>query len=95
MTIARTVIMSGWNCHIKNRGTILFFESARRPVPHYGGAPVPDFTPLPDLDPDDDTMNVAEAMDEASDSSSNKSSISIYHSYLGNFQTVKVKLFIP
>lgn len=50
------------------------------------GVPVPVLTSLPDLDQDQDTMNIKEAIDEASDSS-------IYHSYLGEIQTDKVKLF--
>ena len=85
------VSMSGWNRHKKKSWHYPDIESARRPVPHCSDVPVPVFTSLPDLDPDDDTTSIAEAMDEGSDSSS--SSSSIHDSYLEDFQTAKVKLF--
>lgn len=61
-------------------------ELAKRPVSHCSDAPVPAFTSLPDLDPDDDKASIAEIIDEASDSSDNSSSIQ-------DFQTAKVQLF--
>lgn len=60
---------------------------SRQPVQHCNGVPILVFTSLPDFEPDHDTMNIAKAMDEASNSSS------IYHLHLGDFQAAKVKPF--
>lgn len=48
---------------------------------------------MPDLDEDDDTMNLTEAVDEDSDNRSNSIS-SINKCQLGGFHTAKVELFI-
>lgn len=83
------VNMSGWNRYKKNLWHYPNLESARRPVPHSSSVPVPVFTSLPELDLCEASCNT-ETMDEGSDSSG---SISSFDTYLGDFQTAKVKLF--
>ena len=48
------VNMSGWNWHKKNLWHYPDIESARRPVPHCSEVPVPVFTSLPDIAPDNE-----------------------------------------
>lgn len=43
---------------------------------------------MPNLHQDDNNLNIAEVMNESSDSSSNNLN-SIYHTYLGDFQIQK------
>lgn len=51
---------SEWNRHKKKSWYYPDIESAKRPVPHCSDLPLPGFTSLPDLDPNDDTISIAE-----------------------------------
>lgn len=82
----------GWNRHKKKKWHYPDRESTRRPVLYCSNVLVPVFALLPDLDADDDSTNIVEAMNKGSDSCSSSSS-SISDSYFGDFQTENVNFF--
>lgn len=76
------VNMPGWNRQKDPSWHCRDIEFARWRVPHFSGDPIPAFTTLADMYQNDETMNISEAMHEASDNSySNNNNIISYLSY--------------
>lgn len=71
------VNISGWNCQ-----KILWhypdIEPSRQPFPHCSCVPVLLVTSISDLDEDNDTVNLAEAVDEDSDNRSNTALVKLF-----------------